>query len=84
MEDNCEVKKVFKPTLWMSNAPHVLKHMHKLCTKDHEHARLTGGKTKRAAIYPDKSCMSILKGVRDQLQYDGLISLNEPGATPIR
>ena len=76
MEEDGQGKKVYKPTLWMSNAPHVLKHMHKLCTKDHEHVRLTGQITKQVAIYPDKLCISILKGVRDQLQHDGLISLD--------
>ena len=60
----------------MSNAQRVLNHMHKLCTRDHEHADLQQGYAKFAAIYPDKLCISILKGIREQLQENGLMSLN--------
>ena len=50
--------------------------MNKLCTKDHEHANLQGKYAKRAAIYPEKLCISILRGIRQQLQENGLMSLN--------
>ena len=43
-------QKVYKPTGWCSNAPHVLKHLNKLCTHDHVHASLLNGKARLASI----------------------------------
>ena len=67
---------VFKPTGWCSNSPHILKHMNKLCDKSHNHANLLGGKAAQAAIWPRGLCLSILRGLREQLLHDGVLSVN--------
>ena len=50
--------------------------MHKLCVRDHKHANLQDGNIKIAAISFDKLCISILNGVREQLQESGLMSMS--------
>ena len=64
---------------WCSNSEDVLKHMHKVCSHDHRHMTLQDGRAKLAAIYPKSLCLAILRGVRDQLEQDGLCSLNGVG-----
>ena len=38
---------------------------------DHEHASLQSGRAAQAAIYPERLCYAILKGLRKQLIHDG-------------
>ena len=66
-----EGKPALKPMGWCSNSPHVLTHMHRLCKRQ---------KAGPAAIWPRDVCMSILRGLREQLVEDGIVSLNGFGS----
>ena len=68
-------KPVLKATGWCSNSPCILNNMHKLCNSDHIHADLQHGNAKHAAIWPRQLCLSILRGIREQLIGDGVMSL---------
>ena len=57
----------------------ILHEMQVGCDKQHDHEILLNGKATEAAIYPIKSCRSILRGVRLQLIHDGRMSLNHVG-----
>ena len=39
------------------------------CKHDHEHVKLEGGRTKAAALYPNKLSMEICKGFKEQIKY---------------
>ena len=79
LRDRDGIAPVYKPTGWCSNSRHVLKHMHRLCTRSHRHADLQNGRAKHAAIYPRKLCLAILRGLKDQLGECGLSNLNGVG-----
>ena len=76
LDHNGRKEKVYKPTGWCSNSPCIREHMHKLCTKDHKHISLQNGRAKRAAIYPVSLCLSILRGIKDQLVESKNIGIN--------
>ena len=71
-----ESEPVLKPTGWCSNSPHIPNHMHKLCDKKHTHISLENGRAKHAAIWPKQLCLSILRGLREQLRGDNKMHLN--------
>jgi hypothetical protein len=80
-DENGQVRPVKKPTRWMSNAPHILSALDRRCGRDdqdpeqkHQHVHLIGGRARAAQVYPIKLCQCILKGLRDQLRDDGVIS----------
>ena len=62
----------FKPTGWMSNSIVILSELNKLCTNvggpdDHRHANLQNSRAAKAAVYPEKLCLAILRGLRREL-----------------
>ena len=79
LRDESGTAPVLKPTGWCSNSRHILKHMQKLCTRNHRHVSLQHGRPKYAAIYPHKLCLSILRGLKDELNDTGLSELNSIG-----
>ena len=61
----------YKPTGWMSNPKHILNQLNKLRTNsgsihDHRHVSLEGGLAAKAAIYPEKLSLAILRGLRKE------------------
>ena len=60
-------KLVMKPTRWLSSIEAMLRRLSSKCQRDHEHGSLLNGKAAQAAIYPDKLCVDILKGMRDTI-----------------
>ena len=75
---------VFKPTRWLSNSTSILKEMRAQCTNngsstDHRHANLHNGVAKTTAIYPDKLCFSILRGLRNELIKNNTMYVGEIG-----
>ena len=75
----------YKPTGWMSNSMHILSELNKLCTNSdgknppHRHADLQSGRAAHAAIYPEKLCLSILKGLRKELTSSKVMYTGEIG-----
>ena len=64
--DGC-MRPARKITGWMSNSEHILQQLNKLCTtsgcsSDHRHACLQGGRAAKAAVYPEKLCLAVLRG----------------------
>ena len=56
-----------KPTGWLSNSPIILEELNVQCTNDHKHASLENGRANQAAMYPEKLCYAVLRGVRRQM-----------------
>ena len=64
VEDNPGIMRVVKkPTRWMSSSRAMLERLKMRCPGYHEHASLLNGRAKQAAIYPEKLCVDILKGM---------------------
>ena len=63
-----------KPTRWLSNSPYVLNILSRRCARDHHHQVLIGGRAQQAQVYPEELCCCILKGLRRQLNADGILS----------
>ncbi len=55
-----------KPTKWATTSDEIAWRLGKRCNKKHQHGSLLDGKAAKAAEYPDKLCVEILKGTRDQ------------------
>ena len=75
----------YQPTGWMTNSNYIISEMAIQCKNDgsqsdHRHADLKGGRAARAAVYPDKLCYSILKGLRRQLIKDNVLPLDGLGS----
>ena len=76
-----------KATGFMSNAPHLLRaldrrcHGHGWCSrrKGGTHVHAEGSLTRKTAIYSDKLCRAIIKGMTDQLIADGMVKPGEVG-----
>ena len=78
-------KLALKATGFLTNSPYILENLPKTCTNtggpgDHPHASLENGRAAQAAIYPEKLCHAILKGLRKQLLKDGAMSSGEIGS----
>ena len=56
---------IMKPTRWMSSSEPMLQRLNSKCKRDHKHGSLLDGRAAEAAIYPEKLCIEILKGMRD-------------------
>ncbi len=56
---------IMKPTRWLSSSIQMLRRLGSTCQNEHKHGSLLNGKAARAAIYPQKLCVEILKGIRD-------------------
>ena len=59
-----------KPTTFMTNAWKLAEQLGKKCDGSHRHIPLEAGRPSAAAKYPDKLCMAIVTGIRDQLAFD--------------
>ena len=75
---------VLKATGWLTNSPAILQEMAKLCkndgsSSDHKHASLENGCAAKAAVYPEKLCYSILRGLRKQLVDSNIMIEGEIG-----
>ena len=57
----------------MTNAILLAARLRKKCPGDHRHIHLVNGRAKHAAIYPDDLCHEIIKGLIDQMRFDGRI-----------
>ena len=68
----------------MTNSEFILNELAVVCSNngsssDHVHASLQNGKAAQAAVYPDKLCYSILRGLRKQLNKDKAMFEGELG-----
>ena len=61
-----ELGPVLKPTGFLTNSPCIAKELARLCPRDHKHVALVGGRAAGAAIYPEKLCVAICKGLAAQ------------------
>ena len=65
---------VYKPIKLMTNSWALANHLDKFkCGGGHRHVPLLSGRAAKAAIYPDKLCSAICKGIKEQLEYDQFI-----------
>ena len=44
-----------------------------VCSKQHRHIHLTGGRAADAAVYPDALCVAICRAISAQLKYDATL-----------
>ena len=70
---------VLKPTRWMSNSAALLDEVAKRCAGGHRHVQLVNGRARAAAIYPQRLCYAILRGLRQQLTNDRIMNVNNIG-----
>ena len=77
-----------KPTGFLSNSPELLKALHHRCMGRHgqcsrrkggNHAPCMGQTAKRAAIYHDRMCEAILRGISSQMRADRRVHDGEIG-----
>ena len=61
---------VLKPTRFITNSPLIAARWERKCDKTHEHARLQGNRTSKAAIYPGKLIDAVTQGINDQIKAD--------------
>ena len=64
------LKPAMKPTRFMSNFPHMLKHLNRICGKSHKHQPLEGRKCADAAFYPLPMIRATLRGMHDTAKAD--------------
>ena len=57
---------VLKPTGSMTNCPGVAREIARLFSRDRTHGPLVGGRAAGAAIYPEKLCIAICRGLAAQ------------------
>jgi hypothetical protein len=60
-----------KATIFMTKAIMIAERLNRVCDKTHKHNQLIGGRVKKAQIYPEESCAQMLRGLLDQMGYDG-------------
>ena len=53
-----------KPTRWMSSSAMMLKRLSRICSKNHQHQHLVGGRAKAAEDYSFELVTEILRGIR--------------------
>jgi hypothetical protein len=61
-----ELGPVLKPTGFLTNSSCIARELARLCPRDHVHVPLVGGRAAGAAIYPEKLCMAICRGLAAQ------------------
>ena len=61
-----ELGPVLKPTGFLTNCPGIARELARTCPRDHVHVPLVGGRAAGAAIYPEKLCMAICRGLAAQ------------------
>ena len=79
-EDSQGVGMIKKPTGFMTNACKIAEELNKECERKHTHVHLMNGRAKRAEVYPDELCFSILKGLVKQMYHDGRLQAGQIGA----
>ena len=57
---------MLKPTGFLMNSPCIARELARLCPRDHIHVPLVGGRAAGEAIYPEKLCMAICRGLAAQ------------------
>ncbi len=62
---------VKKDTKFMTNAIMIAERLNKVCDKMHKHVQLIRGRAKKAQVYPEELCAQMLRGLLDQMRYDG-------------
>ena len=67
-------KLVMKPTGFMTNAKELGRELNVQCDGQHKHVTLVNGRAKKAQVYPDELCFSIITGLLKQMKRDGRIS----------
>ena len=75
---------ILKATGWMTSSNFILQELAKQCTNngsasDHRHASLEQSRAAGAAIYSDKLCYAILRGLRKQLCSENTMNVGELG-----
>ena len=65
---------VRKPTGFMTNAEFLENRLSLKCCGGHRHVTLTDGRAKAAQVYPPRLCHEILRGLKEQLTADGVIT----------
>ena len=65
-----ELGPVLKPTGFMTNSPCIASELARACPRDHKHVTLVGGRAAGAAIYPEKLCSAICRGLANQKRTD--------------
>ena len=75
MEQNDEkgVGLVKKDTKFMTNACMIAQRLNRVCDKTHRHVELINGKAKRAQVYPEEPYAEVLRGLMDQMKWEGRI-----------
>ena len=53
-----------KPTGFLTNSAHIPEELNHRCPGDHIHIPLMGGRAAEAAIYPDKLCEAVCRGLK--------------------
>ena len=76
---------LLKATGWLSNSECVLEELSAKCSNnggpnDHRHANLQHGVAAQAAIWPEKLCYSILRGLRKELCKKGVMHNGDIGS----
>ena len=61
-----ELGPVLKPTGFMTSSPCIAREFARLCPRDHVEVPLVGGRAAGAAIYPEKRCVAICRGLANQ------------------
>ena len=74
-----------KATGFLTNLKYILESLAKTCTNnggpnDHKHASLQQSRSAHAAIYLEKLCFAILRGLRKQLTHDSVMNVGEIGS----
>ena len=66
---------VYKPTRFMRASWLLINALSKyVCNRRHRHVHLMHGRAAAAAVYPERLCSAICRGIKDQLEYDELYS----------
>ena len=65
-----ELGSVLRPTGFMTSCPAIARELARLCPRDHKHVPLVGGRAAGAAIYPEKLCIAICRGLAAQKRED--------------
>ena len=79
-----EMGLVMKPTGFMTNSVHIAQQLAKVCSRDHDHVPLVGGKAAGAAIYPPGLCRAICRGLAAQKSDDKIGKIRTLPMSPRR
>ena len=60
-----------KDTRFATNSLMIAERLNRICTGCHRHVNLINGRAKMAEVYPHTLCTEILRGLVDQMKWDG-------------